>query len=92
MIYNHKDIWWYDVFKYQIDGTILQLIGVQFTKVIYPFKDNHYVHNVKRDKDGDICVIDQYGIDYKLFDVEFYVSDEHDGTMSYQQYAKFVSV
>lgn len=68
------------------------IIGVQFTKVIYPFKDNHYVHNVIRDKDGDVCVIDQYGIDYKLRDVEFYVSDEHSDTMPYQQYAKFVSV
>lgn len=66
------------------------IIGVQFTKVIYPFKDNHYVHNVKRDKDGDISVIDQYGIDYKLFDVEFYVSDEHEDTLVYEKYVKYV--
>lgn len=68
------------------------LIGVQFNKNIYSFRDNHYVHNIIRDKDGDICVVDQYGVDYKLRYVEFYVSDEHDDTMTYQQYSKFVSI
>ena len=69
-----------------------RLLGVQFNKNIYSFKDDHYVHNIIRDKDGDVCVVDQYGVDYKLRDVEFYVSDEHDNTMPYQQYSKFVSI
>ena len=67
------------------------LIGVQFAKTIYPFKDNHYVHNIIRDKDGDVCVVDQYGVDYKLRDVEFYVSDEHDGTATYNDYVLLVN-
>ena len=70
------------------------LIGVQFNKNIYSFREcsPRYVHNIIRDKDGDVCVVDQYGVDYKLRDVEFYVSDEHDNTMPYQQYSKFVSI
>lgn len=62
------------------------ILGVQFTKKIYGFNNAHYVHNVIRDKDGDICVVDQFDVDYKLRDVEFYVSDEHEDVMSYAQY------
>lgn len=88
------DIGWYDVFKYKIDGKYKHLIGVQFNKIIYSFRQcsPRYVHDITRDKDGDVCIVDQYGIYYKLRDVEFFVSDEHDDTMSYQQYSKFVSV
>jgi len=93
VILSDVEIKWEDVFmNKKIDNTIYILIGVQFTKTIYPFKDNHYVHNIIRDKDGDVCVVDQYGVDYKLRDVEFYVCDEHNGTMTYQQYSKFVSI
>lgn len=68
------------------------LLGVQFTKKIYGFNNAHYVHNVIRDKDGDVCVVDQFGVDYKLRDVEFYVSDEHEDVMSYAQYHQWCNL
>lgn len=68
------------------------LLGVQFTKKVYGFNNAHYVHNVIRDKDGDICVVDQFDVDYKLRDVEFYVSDEHEDVMSYAQYRQWCNL
>lgn len=68
------------------------ILGVQFTKKIYWFNAAHYVHNIIRDKDGDICIVDQFGVDYKLHDVMFYVSDEHEDVMSYAQYRQWCSL
>lgn len=77
-----------------LDSILKNIIGVQFNKIIYSFRQcsPRYVHNVKRDKDGDVCVVDQYGINYKLCDVEFYVSDDSDNTLPYLEYSKFFSV
>ena len=82
------------VLQDMLDSILKDIIGVQFNKNIYSFREcsPRYVHDIKRDKDGDICVIDQYGIDYKLFDVEFYISDEHEDTLVYEKYVKYVGI